>query len=186
MQPSSSFIVVMMFVTLLSIGLGNLIMSISGSVSGRRPALPIIALTWEVILIFVHFNLVWRSLDALKIEDFSLFGFLLIQSGPVLLIFANQVIGAGPNDSESGLEAYLASAPRFFSLLALVQLWFVFIDLLFGDWGLASYVNLVFAGVCAALVVSKRVVLHYLGATLGALLLVLTIVVRELLTLSQA
>lgn len=68
MEITNALLVAMMFVVLLTIGIGNIIMALAALVDRRTPIKPdAIHTSWVVLLLLVHFNLFWHVLDILTV-----------------------------------------------------------------------------------------------------------------------
>jgi hypothetical protein len=163
-EISHNLLVAMMFVMLLSIGVGNILMSLAGALdraSGVR--VHWIPLTWVVLLLLTSFELFWQTLAIVNIEDWKFGQFLYVISGPVALLFAISLmlpdsVRAGEGDY---LEHYFSVSRRFFSLLALLMVWMVGIDFLFGEgFGAVTAVNTGEGVVFAVLAVSRAERVH--------------------------
>ena len=108
-----------MFVTLIAMGIGNILTSLAGSVTAKQAGQRRLYTSWRVLLLLVHFSLFWNTLALLQREDWHFFDFLYVVMGPILLFFATSVLLEGPDDDEG---VRLAPA-RFFLLMLLNQVW---------------------------------------------------------------
>jgi hypothetical protein len=68
-EPTNSLLVSMMVITILSIGIGNLLMALPSLVD-RRDDFQIgrVHLSWIAFLLILHLNLFWQVLRVLEVE----------------------------------------------------------------------------------------------------------------------
>ena len=171
MDVSPSLLVILMFVTILGMGIANLIMGLAAVVnqeSSGRPTL--VHLGWIALLLLWSFNLFWHSLSIAEIEDWSFLGFLYIVAGPTLVVFAvSGILPAGPAEPEPGKrERYLALRPHFFPLFAMAQAWVVIADIfLLGGFVLADLENLFMVGLAVYLWRTDDYDKHILGVRIA-------------------
>ena len=132
MDLSSALLVAMMFVVLLTIGIGNILMSLASMVDRRSPVVASrLHISWIILLLLVYLNLFWHTLDILSIENWTFSEFLYLILGPVLILFASQVLLPNPSSTDGDLnERYFAVSRPFFLLLAASQIWVNGADLL--------------------------------------------------------
>ena len=156
MEVSSALLVAMMFVVLLTIGIGNILMSLASMVDRRSPVSASgIHISWIVLLLLVYFSLFWHTVDVLSVEEWTFGEFLYVILGPVLILFASQVLLPNPSDPDAGElnERYFEVSRPFFLLLAASQLWVNGVDLLLKGgltrWGLMNGVAAVLALILA-------------------------------------
>lgn len=174
MEISHGLLVAIMFVVLLSMGIGTLLAGLAGAMGQGSPSR--IHASWLVLLLLVYFNLFWHTLDVLSIEDWGFAGFLYIVAGPILLFFATTVLVPGDNAEVSGVEAFFAISRRFFTTLAAVQLWVIGSDFLlqkgFTAGGALNALAFVLAAVLAS---THNVKTHTVGAAIAWLLFLTTV-----------
>ena len=135
MDLSSALLVAIMFVVLLSIGIGNILMSLAAMVDRRSPvAASRMHISWIALLLLVYFSLFWHTLDVLSVEDWTFAEFLYVMLGPVLILFASQVLLPNPSSTDVGElnERYFEVSRPFFLLLAASQIWVNGVDLILG------------------------------------------------------
>ncbi len=136
MELSSALLVATMFVVLLSIGIGNILMSLAAMVDRRSPVTASrMHISWIVLLLLVYFSLFWHTLDVLSFEEWRFGEFLYVMLGPVLILFASQVLLPDPSRADAGdlTENYLQASRPFFLFLAASQLWVNGVDLILRD-----------------------------------------------------
>jgi len=133
---SSALLVAIMFVVLLSIGIGNILMSLASMVDRRSPATASrMHISWIVLLLLVYFSLFWHTLDVLSVENWTFAEFLYVMLGPVLILFASQVLLPHSTSTDAGElnERYFEVSRPFFLFLAASQLWVNGVDLVLKD-----------------------------------------------------
>ena len=120
MEVPTAMLVALMFVTILSISIGNLLMTLAARVSGGADAARgRIWTAWAVLLLLIHLDDFWSVTEVLKFEEWAFEEFLFIIAGPILLLFASTVL----SETESDTDAPALLPPRFFVILAVIQAW---------------------------------------------------------------
>lgn len=168
MDVTEGLLVAMMFVMILSIGIGNILMAIPPLVD-RRVDLSIsgLHLSWITLLLLMHLNLFWQVRVILDGEQWGFGGFLCTVAGPILLLLATSVLLPDPAQSDPGTQ-YRESSRTAFILLALVMAWLPLMDFAFGP-GLhgASYWNVVALGLFIGLASTDQQRMHVTGAVVA-------------------
>ena len=164
MEVSSSLLVAMMFVMVLSIGIGNILMGLSSLLSQRSPReIDWLPTSWVLLLLLQHLNMFWHTLTILEAEEWGFGGFLYVVTGPILLFLATSLlladpVYAGPSDAR---EHYFRVARRFFSIMAVLMLWMVGADFVLGKgFTAAGGWNAAAMPLLLALATSQRRSLH--------------------------
>ena len=136
MDVSSSMLVAMMFVMVLSIGIGNILVGLA-SIFGQRSPREIdwLPTSWVLLLLLQHLNMFWHTLTILKAEEWGFGGFLYVVAGPIVLFLSTSLLladpfYAGPSDARAH---YFRVAGRFFSLMAVLMLWMIGVDFVLGS-----------------------------------------------------
>jgi len=135
MEVSTTLLVALMYVTILSLGIGNVLGALAEIVrKGRDANLDPVHILWIALLLGAHFNLFWHTLDLLTVERWGFTGFLYVISGPVLIFFCTGILVSELSDSpEAGARAhYFRVSGQFFLLFALLQIWIVGVDIVLG------------------------------------------------------
>ena len=172
MEPSKSFLVALMFVTILTLGIGTILSSLANVVvraSGvRRRA---IHFAWIAIILLAYFDLFWQSDFFLTISEWRFPGFLLVISGPVMLLFATNVLVHAA--IEEGAPDTSLVDPRVLLFVALLQVWLILIGVLYGDGLRASNaVDVVIAATLVVMTATRTERAHQVGTALTAVLFV--------------
>lgn len=165
MDNPTTLLVAIMYVTIVATGLISALMALSDIVGGQRKTAPIHT-AWIVLLLISYFSFFWETTALLDIEGWDFLSFLAFISGPIVLLFAtNLVIAApdGPGDATLD-EFYFDLSGRFFALLALVQIWVIGLDVVFETITYATYLTACIGLFFIVLAVSKNHRLHIAGA----------------------
>jgi hypothetical protein len=172
-----------MFVVLLTIGIGNILMSLASMVDRRSLVVASrLHLSWIVLLLLVYFSLFWHTLDVLSVEEWVFPEFLYIILGPVLVLFASQVLlpGGVADDTRNLDERYFEVSRPFFLLLAASQVWINGTDLLLqGGFTSAGVVNGIAALLALVLAFSRSLRVHEALAAVMWLMFLTTWVARS-------
>lgn len=185
MEITNALLVAMMFVVLLTIGIGNIIMALAALIDRRTPIKPdAIHTSWVALLLMVHFNLFWHVLDILTIQEWNFLEFLYIVAGAMLLFFATHVLlpeasSAGANDLRAH---YFENNRQFFFFFGLVQAWIIGVDFILRHGftiTAAGALNLVVFALAAILALSSVEKVHRLGTAAGWVLLLVSLILQS-------
>jgi len=125
----------MMFVMVLSIGIGNLLMALSGLIDHRTESRHHwIPTSWLLLMLLQHLNLFWHTLEILETEEWRFGTFLYIVTGPILLFLALGLILPAPEAGERGdpVAQYVRVARKFFLIFSLFMVWNISVDFVIG------------------------------------------------------
>ena len=176
MDVSSSLLVAVMFVIILSMGIGHILVAAAAMVD-RRVArrIDVLHVNWTILLLLIYFNLFWHTLDLLSTEQWGFASFLYMMTGAILIYFATFVLLPDmPADESLDKRAFYFEVSRqFFFLLALLQAWIIGVDVLLGGgFTSAGIVNLVVLVLALLLATSRKTTVH-VGGTVVAWVLFL-------------
>lgn len=167
MDDIDTLLIAFMFITILTLGIATVLSALGELVRSvgreRRDGLLV---GWTLLLLFAYFHLFWHTADITALEDLDFWLLLFVQTGPILLLFATEIMtGALTASADEGPDAAMRQS-RFFVVFGLLQLW----SLATGPvWGLgftfASALDVVVLLVCAALATSRSRPLHVSGLT---------------------
>ena len=124
----NTLLVALMFVTILSMGIGNILGALADIFNHATPSRrDRVHVAWIVLLLLVHFNVFWHTKAILDVEDWRFAGFLLTIAGPVLMFFATSILLTDPPDLEpERLRQFFDDlGRRFYLMFALLQVWIV-------------------------------------------------------------
>ena len=184
MDLNQNMLVAMMFVMVLSIGIGNILMGLASVMQrGSDVAIHWLPVTWVVLLLLLNLELFWQTLVILEVEKWGFGQFLFIISGPVVLLFATSLMlpdSARTTDGDYRAH-YFAIASRFFGLLAALMVWMVGVDLVFGGgWTATTWLNLAEGALFSFLAMSLQVRVHQALTLLTAASFVLGALLQSL------
>lgn len=144
MEISYTLIVALMYVTVLSFGFASILTTISQVIrKGNDIQVSPLHLNWLLILLLVHFNMVWHSVLFTNIETWTYHAFLLIVLGPTLAFFAANILVPEPSENvatDSLSDKYFSVIQQFLIFFAIIQLWTLLADYLLGRWATGSAV----------------------------------------------
>jgi hypothetical protein len=184
MEIPNSLLVAIMFVMILSLGIVNILASLASEIDYHtKKENKGICISWIVLLLLVHFNIFWHTIDILSIEAWRFAGFLYIVTGPILIFFATDLMLPGSPQSESrDLKAhYFLVSRRFFFILALLQLWMIGVDLAFGgEFTGSSGFNAVMVALASTMAFSQSTILHVWGTAAAWAIFATSLVLRGL------
>ena len=124
----NTLLVALMFVTILSMGIGNIVVTLADVLNNATPSRrDRVHVAWIVLLLLIHFNVFWHTKAILAVDDWQFASFLLAIAGPVLLFFATSIaLTDAPDQESTELSGFFAAlGRRFFILLAILQVWIV-------------------------------------------------------------
>ena len=125
-----------MFVTVLSFGFASLLTSIAQIIRRDNDInVSPIHLNWLLILLLVHFNMVWHAVLFTNIETWSYHTFLLIVLGPTLAFFSATILTPESNldsSSDALTKRYFSFIRQFLVLFAAIQIWAILSDYILG------------------------------------------------------
>ena len=135
MDISYTLIVALMFITILSFGIANLLSSMAEILNHKNDTrVSIVHLNWIVILLIIHFNMAWHAVLIATNESWSYDTFLFSVLGPILAFFTASIIApCATVDKEPAtlVSNYLDIRQQFFVLFAMIQAWGIGTDYLF-------------------------------------------------------
>lgn len=181
MDNPTTLLVAIMYVTIVATGLVNVLMTLSDIVGGKLRTDSIHA-SWIVLLLLAYLSFFWETTAILDIEGWDFLSFLSFIVGPILLLFATNLI-TSPAESEDGAmldRYYFEQSARFFALLGLVQVWTIGLDLVFQTITYATYLTGGIFILFVLLMVSKSRRVHIAGLVIVGLAFLLRIVLQAM------
>ena len=136
MDVSNSMLVAMMFVMVLSIGIGNLLMGLASLVDHRTGSrFHWIPTSWMMIMLLLLLDIFWHVIEILEAKDWEFGSFLYALTGPILLLLALNLMLPAPEAGEGDgpVDQYARISRKFFLLLCGFMLWSAGVDVLLGD-----------------------------------------------------
>ena len=136
MEISHTLIVALMYVTVLSFGFASLLASLAQIIRrGNNIHVSPVHLNWLLILLLVHFNMVWHAVLFTNIETWSYHAFLIIVLGPTLAFFsANMLVPELDENANKDtlIESYFSFIQQFLILFGAIQVWAIASDFILG------------------------------------------------------
>lgn len=180
----NTLLVALMFVTVLCMGIGNLLVSLADIFNHATPSRrDRVHIGWIFFVLLVHFNLFWQTKEILANENWQFGGFLLAIAGPVLLFFATSILlTEPPRDVKPDLPTFFINlGHRFFPMFALVQAWIVFVGFsLTGALIPTDALNIAMGGIALFLAFSGNERAHNLGGLLVWGIVLSSVIIRWL------
>jgi len=172
MDNPTTLLVAIMYVTIVATGLISALMALSDIVGGRRRTATIHT-AWIVLLLISYFSFFWETTAILEVEGWDFLSFLGFIVGPIILLFATNLIIAAPDvegpdvPSEAPLDDfYFDLSGRFFTMLALVQAWVIGLDVVFESINPSTWLDACIGVLFVVLAVSRNQRLHVGGAAI--------------------
>lgn len=160
MEISHTLIVALMYVTVLSFGLASLLTSLAQIIRrGNHISVSSTHFNWLLILLLVHFNMVWHAVLFTSIETWSYHAFLFIVLGPTLAFFSANILAPEPNTDKSGnvlTEKYFSFIRQFMVLYGAIQIWAISSDFILGRGVTGSAIFNIILLIVSALLYNTR------------------------------
>jgi len=174
MEVSTSLLVALMFVTLLSMGIGNAVNTFSVIIEkGKKSGYGMIQIGWLGLLLLTYFNMFWHTVDLLAKEEWGFISFVYIMAGPMIIYFATSILIASGNEEHAKQSVV---NQRFFIVFLLLQFWIITVDIILGNSILRNNVlNIMIACVVIVLIYTPKIEIQRYGlmASLGLVFLAL-------------
>ncbi|MCA0869780.1 hypothetical protein LCL97_02985 [Seohaeicola saemankumensis] len=155
MDNITGLMVALMFVTLLTIGFGNLLGAIAPRLATPKGFAdqPLDSLWWAILGLIV-LDTFWRCTVIFSIENWSFAEFLFVQLGAIMLFFASTCL---PSETPP--------ARLFFACMAVFQLWVLGLGPVFGPPPVAALVVALLMAVPPAAIAMRPTPAVYRPAT---------------------
>jgi hypothetical protein len=189
MDISYTLIVALMFITILSFGLANLLASLAEILNSKNNTkVATVHLNWIVILLIIHFNMAWHAVLIATYKSWSYDTFLFSVLGPILAFFTTRIIApcATVDDKPATLISnYLDIRQQFFVLFAMIQAWGIGTDYLFyrGTTG-STVFNILLIFLAIVMFKTDSYQKHVYGVVVAWSLYITAIVLRSLAIIS--
>ena len=128
MDNPTTLLVAIMFVTIVVTGLVNILMFLSNLVAEESKTDALHA-NWIALLLIFYLNFFWQTTLILEIQGWNFLSFVGFIIGPIILLFATNLLLAAPKAGEPTMpdRHHFEFSGRFFFLLLLVQVWTIFL-----------------------------------------------------------
>lgn len=167
----NTLLVALMFVTILSMGIGNILVSLADIFNHVTPSRrDKVHVSWICLMLLVHFNIFWHTKEILNVENWAFGGFLMTIAGPVLMFFATSIMLTDPpTDVEPSKTSFFdALGKRFFWMFAALQVWIVLVGFtLTGHFVTTDIANVLFGILAIALALNSTPRFQVLGCWLA-------------------
>lgn len=149
MENMTGLLVALMFVTLLTIGFGNILAAMAPRLKDlAHVRAHIWQFLWWIILTLILLHAFWRCTTIFSVEEWTFPEFLFVQLGAILLFFASTTL---PSEQLPDKERV------FYFCLAGFQLWLLGLGVIFGAPSLGSTLtSLSMLAVLAVLIVLPK------------------------------
>lgn len=161
MEVSTTLIVMLMFTSIVGIGVGHILITLASLVSNFVSLRTrFMGTSWSLILLITFLSMFWNGTVLAQRDEWTFALFLFAISGPVALLFASNLISELLRKNIETGESEEVVAPsllaRFFWVFALAQLWVVGMDFVLGNgWTVDTWVSVALAGIAAALALAN-------------------------------
>ena len=117
MDNPTTLLVAIMYVTIISIGLSNLLMTLSELAGGRAHSPDKVHLSWLILLLFAYLSYFWQTTVILDVENWQFISFIAFLIGPICLLFATNLLIVLPENEECIAcgALYAAKQPLLFA-----------------------------------------------------------------------
>lgn len=170
MDNINTLLVAFMFITILTLGIAGILAELAEvvrNVDGRRRDW--IAIGWAVLLLFAYFSLFWHTADITLLEDWTFPLFVFAETGPVLLLFATQIMLGALSAEHDDEQSSAVRQGRFFIIFAMLQAWSIAAGFVLGvGFGIDSVIDGITLVTCLVLAFSASRPLHVVGLTIVA------------------
>ena len=165
MDNISTLLVAFMFITILTLGIAGVLAELAEVVRNvERRDRDKLLVGWALLLLFAYFTLFWHTADITLLEEWDFSLFLFAETGPVLLLFATQIMLGALAADPGGEEESAVRQSRFFVIFGLLQAWSIAAGIVIGvGFGPASAIDAVALVTCLVLAASKSRTVHYAG-----------------------
>ena len=173
MDNPTTLLVAIMYVTIISIGLSNLLMALSELVGGRLNTKPDrVHISWLFLLLFAYFSYFWQTTAILEIDDWQFVSFIVFLTGPMCLLFGTNLLVVMPDSHDfSPKDHYMQQSNRFFLLLCLFNLWVIGLDVFSDNTTVQTWLSGSIALLCFVLMASDSYRVHKVAAPVGWVLI---------------
>jgi hypothetical protein len=164
MDNINTLLVAFMFITILTLGIAGVLAELAEVVRhAGRVRKDGLLIGWATLLLFAYFTLFWHTADITLLEEWDFGLFLFAETGPVLLLFATQIMLGALTEEPVEPEATWRQT-RFFWIFALLQVWSIAVGFVLGvGFTIDSVNDLVILLTSLVLAKSKNRQVHVAG-----------------------
>ena len=161
----NTLLVAFMFITILTLGIASVLGELAQVVRNvGRQQRDSLLIGWILLLLFAYFSLFWHTKDITLLDDWSFGLFLFAETGPVLLLFAAQIMLGALAAEPQGTQDQDVPQSRFFVVFGLLQAWGIAAGFVLGvGFTLDSALDAVVLATCVMLARSTSRRFHAAG-----------------------
>ena len=165
MENINTLLVAFMFITILTLGIAGVLTELAEVVRNvERRDRDKLLIGWALLLLFAYFTLFWHTADITLLEEWDFGLFLFAETGPVLLLFATQIMLGALAADPGGEQESAVRQSRFFVIFGLLQVWSIAAGFVIGvGFTVASGFDAVALVTCIVLAGSRNLTVHYAG-----------------------
>ena len=167
MDNINTLLVAFMFITILTLGIAGVLGELAEVVRNvERRERDRLLVGWALLLLFAYFSLFWHTADIALLEEWDFGLFLFAETGPVLLLFATQIMLGALSAAHEGAQDSSVRQSRFFVIFALLQVWSIAAGFVLGTgFALDAAIDAIVLLTCLVLASSTSRPLHVAGLT---------------------
>jgi hypothetical protein len=167
MENINTLLVAFMFITILTLGIAGVLAELAEVVRNvERRQRDGLLVGWALLLLFAYFILFWHTADITLLEEWDFGLFLFAETGPVLLLFATQIMLGALGAEPEGERDSSVRQSRFFVIFALLQVWSIAAGFVLGvGLTLDAAIDAIVLLTCLMLASSTSRPLHVAGLT---------------------
>jgi hypothetical protein len=167
MENITTLLVAFMFITILTLGIAGVLAELAEVVRNvDRRERDRLLIGWALLLLFAYFVLFWHTADITLVEEWDFWRFLFAETGPVLLLFATQIMLGALSAEPDGERDSGVRQGRFFAIFGLLQVWSIAAGFVVGvGLTLDSAFDAIVLVTCLVLASTTSRRLHIVGLT---------------------
>ena len=167
MDNINTLLVAFMFITILTLGIAGVLAELAEVVRNvERKQRDTLLVGWALLLLFAYLSLFWHTADITLLEEWDFGLFLFAETGPVLLLFATQIMLGALSAEPEGEQDSSVRQGRFFVIFALLQVWLIAAGFVLGvGLRMDTAIDAIVLLTCLVLASSTSRPLHVAGLT---------------------
>jgi hypothetical protein len=165
MENINTLLVAFMFITILTLGIAGVLAELAEVVRNvERRDRDKLLVGWTLLLLFAYFTLFWHTADITLLEEWDFSLFLFAETGPVLLLFATQIMLGALAADPGGEQESVVRQKRFFVIFGLLQVWSIAAGFVIGvGFTVAGAIDAVALVMCVVLASTRNHAVHVAG-----------------------
>jgi hypothetical protein len=164
-EKINTLLVAFMFITILTLGIAGVLAELAEVVRDvRQKQRDRLLVGWALLLLFAYFSLFWHTADITLLEEWNFKLFLFAETGPVLLLFATQIMLGALGAEYEGEGHSSVGESRFFIIFGLLQAWSIAAGFVLGvGFTIGSAFDVIVLLACSVLALSTSRRVHVAG-----------------------